>query len=803
MRLQRRLVPLGLLAMMNWSCADGVQRANPLKAKEDKKKSEGAAEGLNFTDDLAGSGRQVQFANYASTWNINFNQLHPKTAAFYGVSPNAIQHLNDPADRDILFKFTNVQEAIPVSVAYEGFRRLCTEEGYPNLKACLDDAIERSGAVVFQPVSKLTTSADPNDPNLFRDVVFNMMGVTTLQLEPNGEAALTLSCVSCHSSFNVRPDRVTGALAMQADWRGDNTGPDGKRTMNGLDVITRAKNIVANPSDPIWNISNRTKAAGLLAAQMERVRGTHGNAHYLSDSHVIKYLNDATVSRSVNIGWLFAMASASSYARTVCDEDWSSSDQDQNCLRPLDDQTVAQRTDRTVLENFLPNGSRYNITQAFFSKGSLDNIPDRPQRSLHKFVNHDLQFDGKFNPTFTLQYYMLTPYMPDWQMPQVNQRYLLGATAASAVVPANYDLQLSRNWLGSAATSASARAYVNQNAPRVVVRGYQYDSMMYHTARGRQPKAPAAAYAPLMSSSELLAASNYVKQNCVTCHNTGAVFLDQAKIDACPVGSDCSIKTVAWRLDETAKSKAGELAFQSPTSMFGRDVMGAIHKAPEPFSGTGYAWAFQVNSQMMSQPRRITFLNRHAVLDWGYRSFVDALSSSPPQAQYAVMSPVTSANGVAQVRSMVLNMGLSGAPGTMQELRCNASASFVINGVTMACREAIKTLSGYTPRLINGSDLIATHATVVRPHTLGVSAASVNLFMHALDLGRVAIQTPAGMKHMVFTYDDKELFMESDSGNSGGGDDGSSGGGGGYGGGDGGYGGGDGGYGGGDGGYGY
>lgn len=726
------------------------EEAPPAETQEPAEPDVSKVEASKFTD-LQASGRKQIFATFRSIGNVNFTRVHPSTQAFYGISTvNDVVMTQDPAHTEILYKFSNIQEAATKPEILAAAQRVCKEEGFTSLKQCLDEAIKRSGAIVFQPKTKLTTTTNVNDPNLLWDVLDNMLGITPVRIETNpAQDGYMLACSSCHASGRTLTN-ASGAKKLTVDLRGDSALADGKKTIDPADYIQRSKAVVNNPSDPIWAVSNRTKAAGLLAAQYLHLQQTQGQNYALSESHITKHLKDASVSRYVNIGWVFAMLSASTTARVSCNGDtYGGGIADPRCHDALDDNLVAKRTERATLEHFMVGGSRYNITQAFLSKGDFALVPDRPMRSLLPLTGSD--YYDVYNPTFALEYMTFSPYNQFTNRNQINSRYLLGATAGAAVMPANYELGIARAWLGSAATSATAADYVNTNLERVVLRNYAADSLAYHSARFSQTAPVAKDFAPVVTKAELQKLRHYLVQTCYTCHSNSTIFITDNHWNACANGAECEIRSIYWR---NASSAYGNM-YSSPTADYASVVFKSINSTPEPLSGLDYT---QANHYIKSKPGRIPLLNRHSLTDWSYTSFADALAPTPPAAQYGVLSPIVSYNGVTQFRTQYLNFSLGFGSGT-QQLRCLETAKFDLNGDGIAessCQDTLKAVSGYTPRLIGKSDAVTRHATVARPTAYETTADAVNRFLHGLDVGMLKVTDGSVTKYFRFKFEDSQ-----------------------------------------------
>ena len=739
------------------------------KSKSSNKSKDVPAEGpKKFAfNDAAPDGRPTQFADFTSLSNINLAKLDPMTAEFYGVSSETnVKILNDPADIDILWKFTNIQESIPVSDFINAVKRGCAEEALGTLKNCLDTVIKQSGAIVFEPVVPLTKTNDPNDTNLILDAAYNTMGITVVNVHGrNGTIpSLMVSCVSCHSSSRTFTDSA-GVKTLTINMAGDNSTPDVMRTGNAATYLDKAKAILANPNDPIWNSSPKAKAAGLLAAQYNRLRDIHGTQLYATDADLRNYATNISAPRAVNSGWVFAMMAAATAARGKCSY-WNDG-VGGDCAYELEDVNVAKRTERVVLNEFLQGGTRADITSELLASGNPLTIPSREMRSLLP-LRTDLPRNGMpdgsifidnpmgYNPNFAIEYL-------DWSgenlqsklaRSQASSRYLLGATAMAALMPAAIDNDLAALWYGSTVTGSVAKETIYSQLPRTVVSGYKKFAETYHLARENPVPEVSSSFAPVLSESDAASAQSYVQQTCHSCHASATIDLLSSAVQNCGFGTTCVIGTDPQYDDKTGSSVP---VFNTPTSDFAFRMFQRIATVPEALSGYNFV---AVNSLQGINTLRLPLFRRQALTDWNYASFADALSPSPHGPQFAVMSPVVSIEGNAQVRKLQtnVNLGLSN-PAQPQELRCAQSALFDLDGNGVAessCYDTLRTLAGATPRPLGEGHVVATHASVPRPGSLGSSATAVSKYLQGLDVGRIRIRSNFGSveKDIIFKLND-------------------------------------------------
>ena len=763
MVLKTSLVLLSIIVPVA-ACQKSQSRAKSVKALEVPK------EEFGFTTSAA-DGRPVQFATYDLSVlnNVNKSLLHPKSQEFFGlVTPMDVTIANNANDIDILWKFTNIQESIPVVDVIAWVKRGCAEEfAGASLKQCLDEIVGRSGAVVFQPIVPRGLPSNLNDTNHILDVVYNTMGITPLKVELAGGGtrdAIALSCVSCHNSSRSMTGQ-DGSRRLMVDMRGDNAMADPTHSIANISsYITRAKNLIGNPADPIWATSPQSKASGLLAAQANRLREIHGSEFFATDADLISYSDKFDAQRAVNSGWIFAMMSAATAARPQCGTTQMA------CDALLADADVARKTERVFGNAFLPGGTRYNISREIYANGSLDKIPSRPMRSVLALDLTDLsldttQYSDKKNHSFALEY--LSMEKVSGMVPtQIASRYLLGATSGYVLMPETIDLDLSKAWYGNMATSASAKQMVYAAVPRTVVRGFETDGPKYHAARYVLPNPVASNFAPQITGPEIAKAQEYLSATCFRCHSSVVPAADQILNCSTMLSSTCSVTASTFFMSSYP-------SYPSQTSGFAGRMFGQIGSVPEALSGIP---GVTVNQNIFSRPSRLPLLGRQALTDAGYLSFEEALATPADGPQYAVVSPVVSINGKARVREMSLNFDLDG-DGTIgngaikEKLRCNVDKVFTLSGVVTTCKEALKLVSNSTPRLLGSSDWNAIHSNVPRPSAYNVSSEVISRFLQALDVRRFRI--PRSVNYMgiplsseievTFNYVVSDIFKDTSS----------------------------------------
>ena len=358
----------------------------PIPGSRDKSSKDGVEKSYAFNN-ADSDGRPVVYATSTSIDNIDLTRLHPMSANFYGVQPTDVKIMNDSNNYPILLGFTNMQESTEVTDFINIVKRTCQTEGLGTIKSCLDTIIKQSGAVVFEPKVRLTQDSDPNNENLIRDVAFNTLGVKVVDVAtPTGsKKALMAACVSCHNSTRTLTNSF-GQKAVHINLAGDSAIADTLVTGEFDRYRTIVSNIINNPADALFQTSAKAKAAGLLAAQYEKLRSIHGPQMYATDADLKRYSTQISSNRAVASGWVFAMLAFSTSARQSCE--WGSpvpsgyqsglGDCGTGEITPA---LTAKRTERVSLQEFLPNGSRYNITQELLLTGAPDTIPAREMRS--------------------------------------------------------------------------------------------------------------------------------------------------------------------------------------------------------------------------------------------------------------------------------------------------------------------------------------------------------------------------------------------------------------------------------------
>jgi hypothetical protein len=720
-------------AMLLASCSGATDRFASKRTKDQKPAED---PGMNFTN-AAADGRPVQYATVNETRRsqVDYTKLHPETRTYFGLSADNIKIVNEAADFKRLVDYTNVQESIPESDFVAAAQRACREE-FPSLtiKACMDEVIKRSGAVVFKLTTPLASPTNLNDPNHILEVAYGTLGVIPVitQTAAGPRNDFMTGCVSCHSSIKTSIGH-DGQRMMHVDARGQWSGGDpGREFDTAMSYITRGKSVLSNPSDPIWSVSSRARAAGLLADQYERLRGIHGATFYATDQHLIEYSRHGDIDRAVNSGWLIAMMSWGTSARNGCG---FLNMEEPNCDISLSDAAIARTTERANLSLFLPGGDRYNISNAILANGPYNLLPLRQQRnSLDQNYTFGSTTVRGINPSFAL------PYL-DWSntggLYATNaSQYLMAATSVALLMPASIDLDLARKWYGPSATSVSGRAQIDANIPRTVIRGLGRSSPDYHWSRGKSALPVDANFAPRMTQAELNAAQNYVNNTCYSCHSQVRYDLSATSLEkACGSSYSCELLYTNGNFSSNGTDWFG---IDTPSAMFAdrvfKEFNGSLVESMNGIVG------LTTNSHIQAQPARVPLYGRASLTDWSALSFTEALRTNPPAPRFAVLAPVENSIGEVQVRSMTLNFDLdgNGVIGT-ERLMCGKQQSFTIAGVVYGCRDAIRAVSGYTPRLLGESEQVAIHASLARPATFGTPEEVVQRYLHGLAQRRVVV----------------------------------------------------------------
>jgi len=744
------------------------------------KSSDGPSEeALNFTDTTS-DGRPVQYAviDPAKYDNIDFTKVHPKTQQFFGLaSATAVKLRNTPTDFRRLFEYTNIQESVPEDLFLLGVKRACQEE-FPgsSLRACIDEGIAKSGALVFQQKVPRANPANLNDEKYALDVAYGTLGVTGVTVTaPDGTThkAMMFTCAGCHSSVEAHLGSDNSRM-LYVDGRGTSTIGDGMANRAFQPYADKAKAVLNNPADPFWTASAKTKAGGLLASQYELFRTAHGSRYYATDADLAEAAKKLDSQKVVNSGWLLAMMAAGASAKASCGVLGSGqvgvlgAKRGGLCQDTLSDDTVAEKTQWVSPELFLPGGARQNIFDEIFVTGNpIDNVPTRAGRSLvpNRYTTQDA-LGSVPNVNFAIEY--LTMVNVDSNgFDRISSRYLLAATSAYVPFPAMIDANIAKTWYGPTATPASARAALDQSWPRTVLRDFVNVSPLYHKARYTQPEPVASVHAPTMTVAEVAQAEGYVGGQCFNCHVTAAFNVNQA-LSACGPGTtDCVLNGQ----QRPVMSYTSFYKQDTPTSMFASRMFGQIGSIPAALGGISQV---AMNVDIKGKPSRIPFLYGLSLTNWGYLSFADALKINRPQPFYAVVAPVINTSGVTQVRTMNVAFSLAGNGVTgVQELRCNKTQTFNIGGVVKSCRDTLIQLSGATPRLLGEDRAIGVHGSLVRPESVGVSPAVVSKYLSALAVGRLNVP---GYRPLTFTYA-PELWSDAGAGTGGGTGGGSTGGG--------------------------
>ena len=207
---------------------DKAESKQPQNAAEESPVLEKEVETSSFTD-AAKDGREIAYSTWADIYGkIDFTKLHPKTQQFYQTSSQtAVQILIESDRREILWKFSNFQDSVAVVDVVAGVKKACEHENYTSIKACIDDAIAKSGAVVFEMKQKLGIASNPNDENHIRDALYGLMGATFINSPtPSGatEMRMTTACVACHNASSSKTSGTNTTLFV--DLRGDNWSLD-------------------------------------------------------------------------------------------------------------------------------------------------------------------------------------------------------------------------------------------------------------------------------------------------------------------------------------------------------------------------------------------------------------------------------------------------------------------------------------------------------------------------------------------------------------------------------------------------
>jgi hypothetical protein len=683
-----------------------VKRSNPSDAKETQAVDKNV-ETASFADSVK-DGRGIAFSTWADVYSkIDFTKLHPKTQQFYQTSSQtAVQILIEPDRREILWKFSNFQDSVAVTDVIAGVKRACNRENYTSLKACLDDAIAKSGAVVFEMKQKLGSPLNPNDENHIRDALYGLLGATFIDSPtPTGgtEMRMTTACSACHNATVSKNNGNNTTLFV--DLRGDNSYSDALAKRDIMASWEEFKGYVANPSDPIWATSAETKAAGYLAAQYMKLKDQYAHQYGYDESDIRDNSHKANIKSVVDSGWVSAFANWITTARS-----WNGGSMidDRNI-----DNRVAIATEKTTALRILQE--RQNLIQPWSVLA-----PMRSQRSVlfapssTEVLNRGTQAPANF----ALEYMVYRANTTDPRKSALP--YLLSATSISLVFPGVEDAVLSQAWYQT--TPAGADAIVKRELPRTIMKNYMVDASMYHQARYIISTPTPSSHVQTISLIEADLGNTQIQNTCFTCHSSAVARLGTAELNAACFGkADCSIRT-----NGTFES-ANSYEMETPSSRWAQSVMVPMETAPEAFKLDLY-YNVAPNSYIRSKPTRIPLLRRQALGLWTYTSYATALlpNGQRPAAGYGIVSSKLSLDRTVPFRTVALNFDFdrNGIIG-QEQMFCLQAQLFDLdrNGTAETnCFEALRVLSGGTPRPIGQGDAIeSVHSGIVNFPTIAAN----------------------------------------------------------------------------------
>jgi hypothetical protein len=702
-----RLYNIFLIALpvMSTFVVGGCRKDSPPSAEKkpsEEEKKESVLEDIDVAtsdfNNAASDGRGVAFSDWADIYSkIDFTRLHPKTQQFYQTSSQtAVNILIEPDRQEILWKFSNFQDSVAVTDVIAGVKRACTRENFTSIKACLDDAIAKSGAVVFEMKQKLGNPLLPNDENHIRDALYGLLGATFINspVHTGGtELRMTTSCAACHNAVS---SKLSGSnTTLFVDLRGDNSYSDVLSKRDAMTSWAEFKNYVANPADPIWATSAETKAAGYMAAQYMKLKDQYAHQYGYDEDDIRTNAHKANIKSVVDSGWVSAFANWITTARA-----WSGVYPDE----ASDDLRISKVTEKATALNILQ--TRSNLLQPWSVLA-----PFRAQRSVVYAPSETLLASRSLEApaNFALDY---MKYRGNDRDPRVAALpYLLSATSISLVFPGVEDAVLSQAWYGT--TPAGADAIVKRELPRTIMKNYLADASMYHQARYIIPLPVPKTHVQTINIAEVNL-GYYVKTNtCVSCHVSPISDLSTTTLTA-----NCFGKAECVSRATNAFFNSATYAADTPASLWAGSVMNQMGTAPEAFNLRYYISVIP-NTDIKAKPANLPLLRRQALGLWTYNSYATALlpNAQRPGAGYGVLSSRLSLDRTVPFRKVALTFDFDGN-GTIgqEDMYCLQSKMFDLdrNGTAeTSCFDALQTLSGGTPRPIGKSDASDFHAGVV------------------------------------------------------------------------------------------
>lgn len=724
----------GTLALT--SCQKGPQVKNERSGSEQKpEEQERILDQIDVAkQDFSSSvsdGRGVVQTTWANMYqNIDFTKVHPKTAEFYQLSsPTNVHILVEPERRDVLWNFTNFQDSVRVDDIVAGLQRGCKEEGYPNIKSCVDDAIKRSGAVVFEMKTKLGNAKNLNDPNHIRDALFGLMGLTFLHSPTPGggtELRASASCVGCHNSTYAKANGSNVALML--DPRGDNSYADVLKHTDFAANFEEFKKYVANPSDPIWSISSETKAAGYLAAQYMKLKDQYGPQYGYTEEDIPANAHKVNIKSAVDAGWVSAFANWIVTANPWCHQ------YDTSCKNPSGNspETVAKLTEKTTALRVLTE--RQNMVQPWSVIAPL-----RAQRSV-LFAPSNIQAVNRMampSEVFAMDYLFYRGGEID---PRRNALpYLLSATAASVVFPGVTDAALASAWYQT--TPDQADTIVKAELPRTIPE-YAEAARKYHEARYWISKPVPSSHVQTLTLAEANLGNTQIKNTCFSCHTSAKTDITSTWLTAnCQGKAECIAAT-------NLMDNSGAYSMHTPTSQWAQSVMTPTETAPAAFNTNYYDEVFP-NNDLKSFPYRIPLLKRQALGLWGFTRFADAVkpNGQRPAPGYAIVSPRLALDRTVPFRTVGLNFdfdgnGVIGA----EQMFCAKTKMYDLDGDGIketTCFDALRAIGGGTPRPINSSDAIdIVHKNIVTFPTTTANQSALAKMIAAYADGAFRVRFP-------------------------------------------------------------
>jgi hypothetical protein len=699
------------------SCRSGTdvdKRSQPVKPADDTTKVIETQEFTSTTSD----GRPHVFANWANYYDkIDFSRLHPKTREFYQTTAQTdIVLRNSPADFKSLWTFTNFQDSVAVTDVIRGVRRACQEEQYTSIKACVDDAIARSGSVVFAMKVPEGSEMDPNSDGHIKDALYGLMGATFITAKNEfgvNEERMTAACISCHNSTYAKAG-TDGRTRLVIDGRGDNSYADVLARRDYFADFTKFKNYVNAPNDPIWDTFPETRAAGYIAAQYSQLKDAHGHKYNINENRLVSERERGNIKSAVDAGWVSAFANWISTAESFCyDNSYANYNPSTACdiaNTPALDSSIARSTAKTTAVRLL--AERENLLMPWSVTPPL-----RSQRSilfeetLENTVGMAKSSSTLGSRNFALDYvrYSSTGTSDvDSAIP-----YLLSATSISLVMPGLRDDALARAWYGNTSNAVAAEARVNLVLPRTILANYTADARIYHAARVKTPLPLPRTMIQTITQSELNNGATSIG-SCTSCHanftmNLASNGVTSTDLLACQGKAECEI--FGNVLFGNTASTYG-YSQSTPSSVWAQSVMAPMVTAPASMHGGPNPVP---RSEILAKPDRIPFINRQAIGLWGYLSSDEALkpAASRHGAAYGIVGPVMTLSRNSSVRTVGLNWDFDGNGIIgLERLFCLKSQAFDLdrNGTReTSCFEALRVLGGGTPRSLGDADSANTH----------------------------------------------------------------------------------------------